>query len=84
MREESLTRMKVCHDESPELYEMLERLPLSRLARQTALLRVLQAGLAAIETNGEPVLRGRCADYECKGAQAGCTAGRASHRRDQH
>lgn len=84
MREESLTRMKVYHDESPELYEILERLPLSRLALQTALLRVLQAGFAAIETNGEPVLRGRCADYECKGAQAGCTASRASHRLDQH
>lgn len=57
MREEFFIRMKVYDDETPELFQRLARLPAGRIARRTALLRVLHAGFAAIESKTEQVLR---------------------------
>lgn len=57
MRNEFFIRMKVYDNEMPELYARLERLPTGRIARRTALARVLCAGFAAIESKTVQVLQ---------------------------
>jgi len=66
MRKEFFVRLKVYDNEMPELYARLECLPTGRIARRTALARVLHAGFAAIESKTEQVLKGEPHSSEIK------------------